>query len=752
MFKIIKLRIHNFKIFKDLELNFSDSSAIILSGRNGFGKTSIFDALELLFTGKIVRYETYVNNLHDNNFNLHSKQFVHDENEATVFIEATLQVDDGEEQKIRIEGKTEDLNFPIKDFTKVFHREGPDIFKNYTRINYISQDETTEYLKRKETDREKQISRLFRTESFDKQIQQIEKAKEAIYSLKREYNERISNAEEALKRLQTSKQSALNVNPNVSNISLFEDSNIAWDSEKPNISVEEIEDLVKENGTLSNIEYYIRNKEDYKAHTQNEILKLALMGGNLNHLSIYLEYHSKENIIKQFLDYRNNYLNYFENIDVTTICHQNLQFVESLKEIVSLESFQVLEDQRKNACKLLSSASQLELACNQLLESRKAIRRSLESTNFNKCPICGTEFDSKTDLISHIDNYQSEISRTLSSLANNKANIVLDFKNYFERNVINKLKEYFSHNQIDQDVAVSYTALKDSLPNEEYFKVAKQYIDEDKILDNTISKEDLQIYIKNILEAKLQKEEPNINWELLQTVNRRYGRLLRKDITVKDIAAKRDYLLSYLLQLSTKQFEENTNIKKKAERLTQKCEDCLNQYSKLLDQIKTAKNDYLTQVVGDIEILFYIYSGRIMQDCYYGRGVFLYRDVTRNNVSRIIFRTGSYSTGVDILYNLSSGQMISVAIAFLMALNKLYDDIGFLAIDDPVQTIDDINFWGFIETVRHEFDDNLLLFSTHEDRYSALLRYKLSMMGKKAKTIDMLDIHKKDAAKSRGIN
>ena len=46
---------------------------------------------------------------------------------------------------------------------------------------------------------------------------------------------------------------------------------------------------------------------------------------------------------------------------------------------------------------------------------------------------------------------------------------------------------------------------------------------------------------------------------------------------------------------------------------------------------------------------------------------------------------------VDALYNMSSGQLVSIAIALKLSLNKLYSNTPFLAIDDPVQTMDDLN-------------------------------------------------------------
>lgn len=92
---------------------------------------------------------------------------------------------------------------------------------------------------------------------------------------------------------------------------------------------------------------------------------------------------------------------------------------------------------------------------------------------------------------------------------------------------------------------------------------------------------------------------------------------------------------------------------------------------------------------------------------------------------------------------MSSGQLVSIAVAFLLSLNKLYDKSKFLAIDDPVQTIDDINFGGLIETIRHEFNGYNMFVSTHEDNYASLLRYKFENLGIQAKAYDMKNINYK---------
>ncbi len=71
-----------------------------------------------------------------------------------------------------------------------------------------------------------------------------------------------------------------------------------------------------------------------------------------------------------------------------------------------------------------------------------------------------------------------------------------------------------------------------------------------------------------------------------------------------------------------------------------------------------------------------------------------------------------------------------------------------LAIDDPIQTMDDINLWGFIETLRHDFADNFILLSTHEDNYGQLLSYKFKKLGLNAEFIDVTKFHKRNTTET----
>ena len=213
-----------------------------------------------------------------------------------------------------------------------------------------------------------------------------------------------------------------------------------------------------------------------------------------------------------------------------------------------------------------------------------------------------------------------------------------------------------------------------------------------------------------------------------------YGRYMKKEcISTECIEAKRAYLISLYSQS-----ENVRQMKVEKENMTAmkgKISDVSRKFRSMKTELKAKRSAYLSKLLSDIKILFYIYSGRIMQDCRFGRGLF----VKENSANTRILITAGMSPNdeVDALYNMSSGQLVSIAIALKLSLNKLYSNTPFLAIDDPVQTMDDLNLWGFIETMRRDFRDHFLLLSTHEYDYESLLKYKFEKWNIKTLVKDM---------------
>ena len=61
--QISKIEVSSFKAFKHIYLDLGESSLLTLDGPNGYGKTSIFDAIELLLTGQINRIQNLFSTL-----------------------------------------------------------------------------------------------------------------------------------------------------------------------------------------------------------------------------------------------------------------------------------------------------------------------------------------------------------------------------------------------------------------------------------------------------------------------------------------------------------------------------------------------------------------------------------------------------------------------------------------------------------------------------------------------------------------
>ena len=92
---------------------------------------------------------------------------------------------------------------------------------------------------------------------------------------------------------------------------------------------------------------------------------------------------------------------------------------------------------------------------------------------------------------------------------------------------------------------------------------------------------------------------------------------------------------------------------------------------------------------------------------------------------------------------MSSGQLSAVALSFLLCMNQAYGAnkaCSILLIDDPVQTIDDVNMVGFVDILRYEFGDRQIFISTHEQSFEWFLRYRYSKAEKKVNVFNMKDI------------
>lgn len=236
MIKIKKLLISNFKgIKKQVIVDFqkSGSQNQILSGPNGFGKTTIFEALELCITGKFDRIETFKDvQLRNKNRN---KPFFQNTSGQNVIIKLLIEKD---EQEIVISKIYDDLNSPKRmkstknnlpeeshaffstfisndkrDFESLLINElmsvnqevineiflgdnsKVDLESIYYLFNYIQQEDSIRFLKQREDDKGNSLAFLFNLEKEESEQSELDTFVSKLKAQEKVINEEIGKLE-----------------------------------------------------------------------------------------------------------------------------------------------------------------------------------------------------------------------------------------------------------------------------------------------------------------------------------------------------------------------------------------------------------------------------------------------------------------------------------------------------------------------------------------------------------------------------
>ena len=158
--------------------------------------------------------------------------------------------------------------------------------------------------------------------------------------------------------------------------------------------------------------------------------------------------------------------------------------------------------------------------------------------------------------------------------------------------------------------------------------------------------------------------------------------------------------------------------------------------SKIIGIYENKIASHWRKIIRDIEIPFYIYSGKIIQNYQLGCGLFIRE---KDNYEKSIMFVSGLENDHDVINYLSSGQLSGLVIAFTLALNKVYEQkaLSVLLIDDPVQTMDEINIASFVELLRNDFRHKQIILSTHEEEISKYIRYKFSKYNLSTKRINV---------------
>jgi exonuclease SbcC len=352
------------------------------------------------------------------------------------------------------------------------------------------------------------------------------------------------------------------------------------------------------------------------------------------------------------------------------------------------------------------------------------------------CFLCGYDWDNIDNLLENIEIQ----SANLEELTSSKSKIFNDELINFKSDTLLQIIEILNQKIIEIKVDVNFINKLLSIDDTFFNTVKKDFenIDFDfkEYLNDVLSDEsiiDIESItpILNSLKTNIEIDgiESYFKEIFAQYFDNKFD--LLNAMEIKKLIQKENYL-KYKYSLS-----QNDTLERNKQELLNK-EGKFNNAKTLEANFKNLNNiykkslkEYQKKVIKDIEIIFHIYSGRIMQDFQGGLGLFIYSDK-----DGIRFQTNPSKT-FDAVFSMSSGQLSALIISFTLALHKKYSQNKIILIDDPVQTMDEINIAGFIELLRNEFYSNQLVISTHEDMASAYMRYKFKNYGLTQKRVNL---------------
>ena len=484
--KIRKILLYNFKNFRnETVIDFSDGITFLV-GPNGYGKTTIFDAIELGLTGNLSR----INKVTAENI-VYNKPFFQNEIGQPVIIKLWLEKMNGDQLVIvrkLVNSCTESKNIfaPLKSASqfKLFRQvevsesnfrstdnikleditqSSIDTFlgingkyeieKIFNLFNYIQQEETTFFLKQTEYERGDSLSFLVKTDKIEKKIEKINTVTNVI-------RKKISDFKGQLQNL---KQQELS---DVSYHRLFNHREFVFDRETP-FSIANLDKLLTYQNTLQNIIDFKKNFSigEYNRKTERDKRKKDIAGGRAIKQALYFSMLSP-NILKsnsqwlwekysldnpKLFEYvlLENYLQSYERVvhdcnrrkqlntyltnlssDITEMTEQSITYTQNDR---LSGDFELLKIQVVKFQSLRNNASQVDKNLSELRQLRSNLGNKFDELRHrhideNKCPFCNSQFQTFEELKQAYDsykNYLTEIS-SQSSLQLQEAQLLLN--------------------------------------------------------------------------------------------------------------------------------------------------------------------------------------------------------------------------------------------------------------------------------------------------------------------------------------
>ncbi|HFU9135766.1 TPA: recombinase RecF [Escherichia coli] len=764
--QISKIEISSFKAFKKIHLDFGGASLLTLDGPNGFGKTSIFDAIELLLTGRIKRichlfstlmigkrtnYEDNLlwNNRSGNNDLAIKIEFINGSRRLTL-ARHTPASNFNEKSNNRADQFTHFTLYELPEFTSNSYvaeniRDenfietlfGKNFKENFSFLNYLEQGQN-QLLHTRVDKRKEALNNLFN-------ISDIKAETDNCKTIALRLTKFIGDPKRAadLSRLEIEASSLKKmIQADLGSIGYKKISTSVlqpgWDKENPfptystEIQREYIENIHSlQRLALLKSAIQIRDKnesiENFIELNKDSIKSLARFGNDLNKLdgleAIKKELNEllkREGIIKRGA----TVINADEARSLSGWAQGRLEWF--IEQIVIRDSLQEKSNSNTNAATELN-----RLKAELVTEHTKLFPDAQD------CPLCGADWQSHDTMLQKIEYRSKQINDALNAdgqtlltligiMATELAIIDAQLKSLKAQLSVN----YNSvlHNALLRDKARLPT-INQLVSNFQTLGVELNYSfsENEEELDTRI--QSLTAFIRSQKTAETEPLPQDWRKVIMAVFKELQDFYIVEPQLLKDkelyISAKANEAQSKRLRQCLNELEIIKNETKAAQIAKEK----VNNLKATLE--KTERN-YSEQTIAEIELIFHIYSGRLIQNYQRGLGLF----IESKDGKELRFLTAEKSE-YDAILSMSSGQVSALSLGFFLSLNRVYSNVPLILIDDPSQSLDEVNIASLTDLLRCEFSNRQLIVSSHESDISAYMRYRFAKAGLNTRSLNM---------------
>ena len=799
--KINKIYLSNFKCFNAetlFEQEFNNSLTI-LSGPNGFGKTTIFDGIELIFTGDLTRL-----NVSHENGNSQFKQhlLLNDSNKNGIVM---LEVENTQEKRetlgVIINSDGQNKMTKIRESLQHFRtdiliheylRQGDktlvdfiaevsqpkyvfdEMLDHFNICYYVSQENSTHLLKESIKKREDTLTPLIGLTEFqeiivplnnnpldekqkqnDHMIQQTEaKLEEVIAYRKVEYGGIVYNSlldgyvsdqtdwdSEILPEKYFQKNEYLKLEKKLEFLRL---SVVLRDDLDKRQKRAKLLELKNDMDLLSAYNIFQGNLDDQDLE--------SYLKENLDNFKIWSEiFNLKDNLSKDYLDTKEKVSDLIQVVfnlmnllmqgikqseirtKIKTECEILNQKLSELKEL-----YVQLTTEQKVQAGLIAN----RIKMTEHLESYVRVMLSEDDVH---CPLCNKPFEDLMalkeaigeltemldgvlhDQIKAINERKAELvvlikafTANLSPLLEDNSSIRVNGPLY--QRVLNSPQELSKMKNLIAVMLEEQITLPSGCNSALVAELLQTVINKETLSDNY-----LEYFDENQLNMNLYH---SFNVSNFSAYLRLVNSLEEPKIVEKKAWLKNKYEMhhnqEYQMLLS------NLNkLYEKREQYT-KMEMARQQVRRLInDRVKSFKSN----IAESIKVPLLVYTAKLLQNYQGGLGVFC----DNGEQMRFVSAKGQQ----DIINRFSSGQLSAFVLTFLIVMNKVYvakhNKPKFILIDDPVQTMDDINLSSFVDVLRQEFSESQIFLASHVEDMKNYILYKFLKYNTKGMEFNIKD-------------